>query len=361
VIDAARAQVISASGHELRVWHLKPRDSSLVKSMPCAGFHIEPSPDGALVAVDCTEGSVWTWSRDTGVITQIHKHAGFAFGTQWVNGMICSGGRGDGRVLCSTPDGTYTRVLDSGTTRITWLTATPDHRSLIFASSDGKIWRFDSTLRELYAHAGSPIRMAISPDGRMLASCAVDGSLAVYDLVNRRVVSHLIGHDGAASCITWVGDELWTSGNDGALKRWGLRDGSLTLRHSVQMSGAFRWISVANGGWAANVGDGVLLVSLDGVSLALRLDIGGAIDTLDVSPDLRYVAAGAGGELVVVDMQSNAIATTAIDSIMAQQVSFVDTISLTFGVPAALYALQVDRLDYVTFEADPEPRNRASF
>jgi WD40 repeat protein len=203
--------------------------------------------------------------------------------------------------------------------------------------------------------------MAISSDGRMLASCAIDGSLAVYDLVNRRVVSHLIGHVGPALYVTWVGDELWTAGNDGALKRWGLRDDGLTLRHSVQMSGAFRWISIANGGWAANLGDGVLLVSLDGVSLALRLDIGGAIDTLDVSPDLRYVAAGVGGELVVVDMQSNAIATTALDARMTQQVSFTDTISLTVGVPAALYTLQVDRLDYVPFEPDPEPRNRASF
>jgi WD40 repeat protein len=304
---------------------------------------------------------VWTWSRDTGVITQIHKHAGFAFGVQWVRGMICSGGRGDGRVLCSTPDGTYTRVLDSGTTRIAWLTATPDHEALIFASGDGKIWRFDTTLRELYAHAGAPTRMAISPDGRLLASCAVDGSLAVYDLVNRRVLSHLIGHVGAASCVTWVGDELWTSGNDGTLKRWGLRGGDLTLRHSVQMSGAFRAISVAHGGWAASVGDGVLLVSLDGISLALRLDVGGTIDALDVSPDLRYVAAGVGGELVVIDLQSNAIATTAIDARMTQQVSFVDSASLTFGVPAALYALRVDHLDYVSFQPVPEARNNASF
>jgi WD40 repeat protein len=361
VLDAARAQVISASDHELRVWQLKPPASSLVKSMPCAGFHIEPAPDGVHVAVDCTEGSVWTWSRDTGVITRIHKHAGFAFGAQWVKGMICSGGRGDGRVLCSTPDGTYTRVLDSGTARVNWLTATPDHEALIFAAADGKIWRFDGALRQLYAHAGSPTRMAISPDGRLLASCAVDGSVAVYDLVNRRIVSHLIGHVGAAYCVTWLDDELWTSGNDGTLKRWGLRDGSLTVRHSAQMSGAFRWISVAHGGWAANLGDGVLLVSLDGVSLALRLDIGGAIDTLDVSPDLRYVAAGASGELVVVDMQRNAIATTAIASRTAQQVSFVDATSLTFGVPTALYALQVDHLDYVPFQAAPEPRNGASF
>jgi WD40 repeat protein len=329
--------------------------------MPCAGFHIEPSPDGTRVAVDCTEGTVWTWSRDTGAITQIHKHAGFAFGAQWVKGMVCSGGRGDGRVLCSSPDGTFTRVLDSGTSRITWLTATPDHEALIFASGDGKIWRFDTSLRALYAHAGAPLRMAISPDGHWLASCAVDGSVAIYDLANRRVISHLIGHVGAASCVTWVDDELYTSGNDGTLKRWGLQGDGMTLRHSVQLSGPLRSISVAHGGWAANVGDGVLLVSLDGLSLALRLVVGGTIDALDVSPDLRYVAAGVGGELVVVDLERNAIATAAIDSGVAQQVTFVDTTSLTFGVPSALYTVRLDHLDYVSFEPAPEPRNDASF
>jgi WD40 repeat protein len=361
VIDAARAQVISASNRDLRVWQLRPPESALVKAMPCASFHVEPSPDGTRVAVECTEGTVWTWARDTGVVTQVHKHPGFAFGAQWVRGMVCTGGRGDGRVLCSVPDGTYTRVLDSGTTRIMWLTATPDHDALIFASADGKIWRFDTTLRELYAHTGTPARTAISPDGHTLASCAVDGSLVIYDLVNRRVVSHLIGHVGAASCITWVGDELWTSGNDGTLKRWELRDGDLALRHDVQMPGALRLLSVAGGGWAANVGDGVLLVSLDGISIALRLDLGGAIDALDVSPDLRYVAAGVGGELVVVDLSRSAVATTAIDARTVQQVSFVDPTSLTFSVPAGLYTLRVDHLDYVSFQPAPEPRNNASF
>jgi hypothetical protein len=60
-------------------------------------------------------------------------------------------------------------------------------------------------------------------------------------------------------------------------------------------------------------------------------------------------------------MQRNAIATTAIDARMAQQVSFFDPTSLTYGVPSALYSLRVDRLDYVPFQATPEPRNDASF
>jgi serine/threonine protein kinase/WD40 repeat protein len=357
VIDAANARVISAGGSELRVWAMKPPASSLVKSMPCSIYHVQLSPDGARAGLDCGDGSVWVWSRDTEAITQIHKHvgAGFATGVQWVKGMICSGGWGDGRVLCSKPDGTYTRTLDSGTSRITWLAATPDHETLIFASADGKIWRFDSSLQELYSHNGVPYRMAISPDGHLLASCALDGSFDVFDLVNRRLVSHvIIGSAGATYNVAWMNDALWTSGDDGTLKRWGLRDGMLTLRHTLQVPLAFRLMKVARGGWAASAGEGVLLASLDGASVALRLDLGRSIDALDVSPDLRYIAASVNGEIVVVDMQRNAIATLALDSSRVQQVSFLDATLLAFSEPAALNTIRVDRLEYVPFQAAPE-------
>jgi WD40 repeat protein len=361
VIDAANARVISASDRELRVWELKPPASSLVKSMPCASFHVQLSPDRARAALDCTDGSVWVWSRDTDAIMQIHKHAGFAFGVQWVKDMICSGGWADGHVLCSTPDGAHTQRLDSGTSRITWLTTTPDHQALIFASSDSKVWHFDSRLQELYSHNGVPYRMAISSDRRLLASCALDGSFVVFDLWSRRLVSQLIGHAGATCSVTWVDDELWTTGDDGTLKRWGVRDGNLALRHNVQASAALRLMRAAHGGWAAHVGEGVLLVSLDGASVALRLDVGRNIDALDVSADLRYVAAGVSGEIVVIDMQRNAIATPAIEGPMVQQVTFLDPTSLAFSEPAALKTLRVDHLDYVPFQPAPEPPNKATF
>ncbi len=362
VVDATTARVASASGRELRVWELKPPAGSLVKPMPCASFHVQLSPEGTRAALDCDDGSVWAWSRDTGAITLIHKHVGYSYGVQWVNGMICSGGWADGRVLCSAPDGTHTQTLGSGASRITWLTATPDHESLIFASDNSKIWRFNHGLEELYSHGGGAHRMAISSDGRTLASCSLDGSFVVFDLVHRRLISHLTGHAGATCSVTWVDDELWATSGDGTLQRWGLRDGTLTLRHNVQTSApTLRLVKVAHGGWAADGGDGLLLVSLDGSSVALRLSIGRNIDALDVSADLRYVAAAVNGEIVVVDMQRNAIATPAIGSPVALQVSFLDPTSLTFSESTALKTFRVDHLDYVPFQAAPEPPSKATF
>jgi eukaryotic-like serine/threonine-protein kinase len=362
VIDAANVRVISASDHEVRIWETRPPASALVKSMPCTLSHVEPSPDGARAALECSDGTVWAWTRDTGVITQTHQHVGTGYaGMQWVQGMICSASRGDGRVLCSTPEGTSTRTLDSGAGRVAWLTATPDHGALIFASADGKIWRFEDHLQAVFSNTEVPYRAAISSDGHLLASCALDGSFDILDLVTRRLVAHVVGHAGAACTVSWVDDELWTSGDDGTLKRWAVRDGGLALRHNVQVSSAFRLLTVVHGGWAANVGEGVLMVSLDGASIALRLDVGGHIDALDVSPDLRYVAAGMNGGIVVVDMQRDAIATLTIDSPMVQQVTFLDPTSLAFSEATALKTLRVDHLDYTPFQAVSEPHNKATF
>jgi eukaryotic-like serine/threonine-protein kinase len=361
LIDADSARVISAGARELRIWDIKPPPSSFVHAMPCAIFHATPSPDATQIALDCSDGGVWAWSRPTGAVRKIHQHDGLAFGVQWVRGMICSGGWVDGRVLCTTPGTDHTRTLDSGTKRIMWLTATPDHNALIYASADGKLWRLDDEPRQLHTASGVPSRMAISDNGRLLAWWTIDGWFDVFDLGNRKLLAHLFGHGAPTSSVSWLGEELWTTGNDGTLRRWGLQDGRLRLRHSVSAPGSFRLIRVTRNGWAAVIGESQLLVSLDGTSIALRLDVGKHIDVMDTSATLRYVAVAANSEIVVVDTLHGAIATLAIGAPLAQQVRFLDETSLSFNEPGALKTLHVDRLDYVQFQPTPEPPNGATF
>ena len=354
VIDAANARVVTAGPHELRVWELKQPLGALVKAIPCQIGHIQPSPDARQAALDCKDGNVRVWTRATGTVTSVHAHAGTAFGVQWVKGMICSGGFVDGRVVCSKPDGTDPRTLDSGTNRIAWLTPSPEHDFLVYASADGKVWRYDGTLQELYTH-NSVYRLAISPDGQLLGSCAFDGSLAVYDLANHRLIGHVRDHVGPATNLWWVDGELWTFGNDGAIKRWVVRDGAVALRHTLDINGRIHYVKAMHGGWAANAGESVLVIGRDGDSVAIRLDLGKAIDALDVSPDARYVAAGVNGEIVVVDTQRNAIATMTVGAPRPKYLSFLDATSLAFSETAALKVVEVERLDYVPFQSTTEP------
>jgi hypothetical protein len=181
----------------------------------------------------------------------------------------------------------------------------------------------------------------------------------VFDLVNNRLITHLTGHVGAAYNVVWLGDELWTTGDDGALKRWGFRNGAVTLRQRLQAPAAVHRLRVAQGGWAAVAGEGTVLASRDGDSVAFQLDIGKPVEAFDVSPDLRYVAAGMLGEIVVIDLQRSAIAALTVGFPEAKQLSFLDPTTLEFSDTATLKTLQVDRLDYVPFQTASEAAGSA--
>ncbi|HEX3760024.1 MAG TPA: hypothetical protein VHW23_15015, partial [Kofleriaceae bacterium] len=353
VVDAASARVVTAGRRELRVWELKPRMDTTIQAMPCEISHIQPSPDGRQVALDCKDGKTRVWVRGTDTVTPVHAHSGSAFGVQWVKGMICSAGFADGHVVCSNPDGTDLRTLDSGTNRIVALNAGPDHDFLVFASGDGRVWRYDDRLQELYVH-NTVFRLAVSPDGRMLASVALDGSLAIYDLAHHQLIAHVPDHVGAANHAAWVDHELWTLGSDGAVHRWAVRDGAVALRHTLDTGGQMTRVKVVRGTWASNAGESILAVGHDGDSMALRLDLGKAIDALDVSPDQRYAAAGISGEIVVLDLQRNAIASVTVGSPRPRALSFVDAVTLAFSEAGALKTLDVAHLDYIPFQPTTE-------
>ncbi|TMQ16385.1 MAG: hypothetical protein E6J91_11735 [Deltaproteobacteria bacterium] len=366
VVDAARARLIASGPRELRVSELKPPAAALVSAMPCAISHIEPSPDGTHVALDCNDGTVRVWSRDTGAVTLVHAHAGTSFGVEWLNGEICSGGFRDGHVICSRPDGSGTRTIESGTNRILWLTTGPHHDTLIYASAEGKLWLFDGKPRELYTHP-TVYRLAVSADGHLLGSCALDGSLSVYDLVKRKLIAHLADHTGPAYSLAWVDEELWTAGDDGFVSRWQVRDDKVSQSHHLQIppqaprtASSVRLMKALHAGWVVNAGEDVLLLGRHPDSYAFGLNVGSTIAALDASPDMRYVAAGVDGEIIVVDFARSAIATMSIGAPAPKQLSFVDPTSLAFAEVAALKLIQVDHLDYVPFQLAETP-NDASF
>ena len=360
VIDAANARLVTVSQRELRVWDVNQAATTFATALRCSVYHIEPSPDATQLALDCDDGAVRLWSRQSRQLVQIDKHADYAFGVAWVRGMICSGGWGKGHVQCMALDHTSRADLDSGSGKINSMTTTPDHRSLIMAASDGGVWQFDGAFRKLYASGVNAHGTAVSGDGALLGSCARDGSITAFDLINNRLLGTRFGHVGAYCDVSWVGHELWSSGDEGTLKRWDVAGGDLKLTHMVQVSDSLRMLKVLGSGWTAVEGGSTLLVSRDGGSVALRVDAGKAITALEVSADRRYIAASMNGEILVVDLLHDSVATLATGTPI-QQVRFLEPALLAFSEPMALKTLRVDQLDYVPFVPAPEPANRASF
>src|SRR6185295_17005262 len=148
--------------------------------------------------------------------------------------------------------------------------------------------------------------------------------------------SQVHAHEGPAYNFAWVDDELWTAGDDGALKRWAVRGSTIALRHTLLAPASIHFMKVGHGGWAANAGESNLLVGRDGNSVALQLELGRPIETLDVSPDFKYVAAGVSGEIVVIDVQRNAVATMTVGTPRPKFLSFIDAHVQPFSEVAAL-------------------------
>jgi len=274
--------------------------------------------------------------------------------------MICSGGWGDGQVQCVDRQGAPRASLDTGTWSISTTAATPDHRSLVVGAVDGRIWWFDGVFQALYAHSASVQSAAVSADLRLLASCARDGSVTVFDLVCHQTIASRFGHVGQFCSVSWTRNELWSSGDEGTLKRWTVTDRDLTIAHMVLVSSSLRMLKLLRGGWAAVEGTSTLLVSRDGAAIALRIDAGRRITAIDISADQQYIAASLDGEIIAIDLARNAIATQWTGAPI-QDIRFLEPDLLGFSEPAALKTLRVDQLAFVPFEAVPEPPNRVSF
>jgi WD40 repeat protein len=261
--------------------------------------------------------------------------------------MICSSGW-DGRVICSTIDANFSQTFTANSGRITWLAGSPGHDFLVLASSTGGIWKLDDQIHELYSHNAIPYRVSVSPDGTFIASCGLDGSLIVFDLTKNRIAARLMAHVGAIHSIEWLHDELWTSGVDGALRQWRLAGGILELSTEIRETAPLRLTRIFTDGWVTNIHED-LLIKRSGTPAHLRLDFDKSIDSIDVSPDMRYIVAGVPGEVVIIDLHENRLASLNIDFASGSYIGFIDLHSLLISATTSLKTVQFEELDYVYF------------
>jgi WD40 repeat protein len=115
----------------------------------------------------------------------------------------------------------------------------PDGRTLASCSADHTVrlwdlagWRRGQPLppfRDLPGHKRPVLSVAFSPDGKFLASASSDGSIRLWDAVTGREVHKLTGHAHLlpAACLTFSPDgrALVSSGQGGTVKSWDVATG----------------------------------------------------------------------------------------------------------------------------------------
>ncbi|MGE5374875.1 MAG: helix-turn-helix domain-containing protein, partial [Bacteroidota bacterium] len=161
------------------------------------------SPDGKQLAAIGMDGTVIQWESSTG--RELRRIQGSTQANNFVSSQRIS----------YSPDGKS-------------LFATDENNIKIYNPQSG------SPVRDLRGQVAAITAMAVSRDGKYLASGALDGSVLLWDLASGDPVRTLEGHTQAVENLSFSPDGKWlvTAGDDAALKIWDVSSGALLKNYA---------------------------------------------------------------------------------------------------------------------------------
>lgn len=202
------------------------------------------SPDGALLAVGCMDGTIKIWDTAANEVKHTlrgHKKGVKALAFAPVGCLLASGNEERVVKLWDPICGEELATLSKGTKGgIEALAFSPDGARLVTAGGYGRnipeirLWNVVSREEEgviQNEHTNYASAVAFAPDGKHFATGSRDGVVKVWDVYTRLPRQTFTGHEGRINALAYAatGARLASAGKDRTVKVWNLEKGKEEL------------------------------------------------------------------------------------------------------------------------------------
>src|SRR5271166_2105352 len=177
----------------------------------------------------------------------------------------------------------------------------PDGRSLASGFGDNTIRLWDlasgKELRRLEGHTNKVRSVAFAPDGRSLASGSEDNTIRLWDLPSGKEMRRLEGHTGIVSSVAFAPDgrSLASGSDDKTIRLWDLASGKELRRLEGHTSSVFSVAFAPDGRSLASGSDDKTIRLWDlasGKELRRLEGHASAVSSVAFAPDGRSLASG---------------------------------------------------------------------
>ena len=318
-------EIASASGNQVHTWD--PATGKAIKTVLNLGKTDKPikalaySPDGKLLAVGADDGILRVVEAESGkaVFTSPSRNARIEKVTFSPNGKLVALGDSNMQVAVYVPEAKGNTlamsVLGVDLGEVMGVAFSTDSGSVFTCGRDGKARltagpspdgatapNTATKLREYTGHSGAVTGLALTADGKLIATSGEDKTVRVWDVASGKQLRSFQGHMTKATAVAARGDgrQIASASEDGAVRVWDLNttDDHRAMTEAKESLWAVAISADGKRLAAAGADKKIRVYDPDTGKLETTLDAGAAMTALAFLPDGNRLVA-AGGDKVV--------------------------------------------------------------
>lgn len=143
--------------------------------------------------------------------------------------------------------------------------------------------RMDRSIQTLTAHSKPVVGIAISKDGKLLATGSADSSIIIWDAVTYQIIRRIAAHKGQVTTLDFSpdGKTLISGSTDKSLRLWNVMDGTEIRNYNSEFKQGIYQCKFSNDGNMLGVVSWEFLKSVQGFAKVLDVTTGKLIQRFD--------------------------------------------------------------------------------